>query len=775
MIRSLVSSRVHLSADSSNRRSSILHSSVSLIHWYYRSRRHCLYCAFREIAMTTQPKEPTMQTSAPPASLRIACLLPSATAICIALGLQEYLVGVTHECDMIVDALEDTTTSNSEQNHKIQVLTRNGLTVTSQGEIHQAVQDAAAAAAATTATCPIPSATAVQGPTQVSLDDLPGLYPILPDALRAARPTVIFTQDLCQVCAPTSNDVRYYLNLEKNGTANGASDSQQEDIELIALQPHTLDDVADTFVTIAKACGVAERGQALKEAWLEKFHTLQSTIQQARDDNSSNDSSPPSTLLLEWLDPPFDGGHWTIEMMKYACITRAGKDSEPTIFKSQAMTWDTVQNTLDPDVVVVGCCGFDLERNVRDVQAHAKDLQSLRAVQQNRLYACDGNKYMAQPSTFLLEGTVILAKCAYHNQPHVLSAIDALGFLSPEQEATAWKQVKLTSANKISSAPSFNQSKEANAVAGMIGDLEDLATVASGEGFAHLHDEACRQGERTYRDPETGYSVFTELAHKERGWCCGSGCRHCPYSHANVKDKAARIQQPAIMVRYDSSKTDDDVFALSHPRIKVLFFSGGKDSFLTIRALARQYQRAATGDSKFGLVLLTTFDSSTRNIAHQNVPIDQVVQQASHLNITLLGIPLRRASGEAYRDRIQRGLQVVSNMLPEGSQITTLVFGDLHLDHIKDWRDKTLVDLGYQLEYPLWKADYTTLMDDLETSKVPCIISASTVDSVEVGTPYTRDLYSKALSCNVDGFGERGEFHSLAKVWEVQRVTALGV
>jgi len=86
-----------------------------------------------------------------------------------------------------------------------------------------------------------------------------------------------------------------------------------------------------------------------------------------------------------------------------------------------------------------------------------------------------------------------------------------------------------------------------------------------------------------------------------------------------------------------------------------------------------------------------------------------------------------------------------------------------------------LIDLGYELEYPLWKADYAVLMDDLEQSQVPCSVTASTVDSVSVDTPFTRQLYNKASSLHLDGFGECGEFHSIAKVWQVSRAMALGL
>lgn len=46
-----------------------------------------------------------------------------------------------------------------------------------------------------------------------------------------------------------------------------------------------------------------------------------------------------------------------------------------------------------------------------------------------------------------------------------------------------------------------------------------------------LHEKACANGEYYYRDPESGYIVFTAIKHRKRGYCCKSGCRHCPYGY----------------------------------------------------------------------------------------------------------------------------------------------------------------------------------------------------------------------------------------------------
>lgn len=139
---------------------------------------------------------------------------------------------------------------------------------------------------------------------------------------------------------------------------------------------------------------------------------------------------------------------------------------------------------------------------------------------------------------------------------------------------------------------------------------EETHKITDIEDFFKLHQEACERGDTFYTDPVSGFLVFTEVAHKKRGKCCGSGCRHCPYNHVNVCDeqKLARIQQPAILCRGTSLKFSPD----SAAEIRVLFFSGGKDSFLTLRALAREMS-----DSAVGIVLLTTFDAPSRIIAHQ--------------------------------------------------------------------------------------------------------------------------------------------------------------
>lgn len=638
-----------------------------------------------------------MSRCSPAQSLRIACLLPSATDICVALGLADKIVGVTHECN--VHAVGAAANGS---NGSIETLTKDGLgeNVVEQGDIHKAI---------------------VEQQKQMLPESL---YPIDSSAFERAAPTVVLTQDLCSVCAPSTKDVEEIMC---------AGGEEPMNMTIVSLKPKSLDEVAESFVMVAAACGVPERGRDLRDQFLSDLKQLHQVVESSRDKTQPK----PSLLLLEWLEPAFDGGHWIPEMAKYACAREAlPKEVE----KSHAVSWSSIEEA-DPDVLVVACCGFDLQRNLRDTHKARSKFVNLSAFSSS-IYAADGNAFFACPGPNLVGGAAILARCAYQQQPQVLQAIDDFSFSSSSVSHSndAWERVNFT--------------------AGNVDDMEDCVS----HDFSTLHDKACLAGELTYIDPDSGYTVFTELAHKKRGKCCGSGCRHCPFSHENVKDKSSLIQQPALLHMGES-----ELFSISeNDELKVLFFSGGKDSFLTIRALVRQNE-----SSPFGLVLLTTFDAESRMIAHQDVHIDDVVRQARHLDITLLGIPMHRASRELYIDRIRRGLAVIQSKFH--SELVSVVFGDLHLDHIKAWREQELGKLGIALEYPLWKVPYSDLMDDLEKSRVTFKLSASTKDGVKVGTVYGREFFEECQKGDVDGFGECGEFHTIAQVWHVERSVALSL
>jgi ABC-type Fe3+-hydroxamate transport system substrate-binding protein/diphthamide synthase (EF-2-diphthine--ammonia ligase) len=711
------------------------------------------------------------QAKHPPESLRIACLIPSATDMCRALGLSQYVVGITHECELSPPAPDDS------GGPAVRILTEDKLPSTlSQGEIHEIVQEnsskhAAAAAAACQRT---------QGAAGDDVEMPPSLYPIDRRAFQEAAPTLVITQDLCNVCAPSSSSVEQALQSiqqqqEQQQQQHDSSTSRRRPT-IVSLSPHSLQDVLGNIETVAAACGVPQRGIRLRETLEGRLAHVRRIVQECQGEVAD----PTRVLLLEWLDPPFDGGHWIPDMMRYAGLdmvnagaattASAADDSSSAAWKkSSQLTWDRIEKS-DPDAVVVACCGFDLDRNHRDAVRAASNLVPLRASQQNNsVWAVHGDLYFARPGPYLVEGVVILALCAHYQQQeqeqegdsNVVQALRKLDWIDWTAIDSAYRRV--TFDDPASTSATSNEPP--------VTDVEDYATV---------HDRASANGESFYADPATGYQVFTEHAHRQRGKCCGSGCRHCPYGHENLKDKVGKIQQPAILT------DESDALALlspqRHSHSKVIFFSGGKDSFLAIRAVVKQAQELARSSPSpakgepFGLILLTTFDATSRMIAHQEMPVATAVRQAQHLGLMLVGVPMHRASSESYVDRVRRALDLLEGK--RGIRVSALVFGDLHLAHVVEWRKQNMPQLGpYRLEFPLYLESYESLLHDLHDSGIQCVVTASTVDAsvVQEGDTYNNDLRRRLADASMDVFGENGEFHTEAQVWTVPRNRALGL
>jgi ABC-type Fe3+-hydroxamate transport system substrate-binding protein/diphthamide synthase (EF-2-diphthine--ammonia ligase) len=731
-----------------------------------RKRLHAFEGDDMTDAATLDDDDDDEQPNQPPESLRIACLIPSATDICRALGLSPYVVGITHECEAPPPAPDDS------GGPTVRILTEDKLPGTlSQGEIHEIVQENSskhAAAAAAAAACQ-------RAQKEQDVVELPpSLYPIDRRAFQEAAPTVVITQDLCNVCAPSSSSVEQALqHIQQEQQEQHDSSPSRRRPTIVSLSPHSLQDVLENIETVAAACGVRPRGIRLRHTLQERLADVRRIVQQCQGETADE---PTRVLLLEWLDPPFDGGHWIPDMMRYAGLdmVRVGGaavtasavvDSSPAWKKSSQLTWEQIEES-DPDAVVVACCGFDLDRNHRDAVRAASNLAPLRASQHNNsVWAVHGDLYFARPGPYLVDGVVILALCAHHRQQgegdsNVAQALRALDWIDWTAIESAYRRVTFDDPTATS----------ASSTEPPVTDVEDYATA---------HDRACANRESFYADPDTGYQVFTERAHLQRGKCCGSGCRHCPYGHENLKDKVGKIQQPAILT--DNGDALSLLSPQRHSHSKVIFFSGGKDSFLAIRAVVKQAQELAlsAAPSKgepFGLILLTTFDATSRMIAHQEMPVATAVRQAQHLGLMLVGVPMHRASSESYVDRIRRALDLLEGR--HGIRVSALVFGDLHLAHVVEWRKQNMPQLGpYRLEFPLYLESYDSLLHDLHDSGIRCVVTASTVDAsvVQAGDTYNNDLRRRLADASMDVFGENGEFHTEAQVWTVPRNRALGL
>jgi iron complex transport system substrate-binding protein len=239
--------------------------------------------------------------------MRIASLLSSATEIVYELGLQEHLVAISHECDYPDDALRRPRASRIRFDPA-------GLT---SGEIDAEVRR-----------CMV---------------EYGSVYAIDVDALRDARPDLILTQAVCEVCAvPT-------------GSVTEVVDALPSKPVVLSLDAHTLDGILHTVGQVAAAAGDARRGE-------EAVARLRGRLDRVAEAVAGRPR--PRTLALEWLDPPFAPGHWIPEM-----IEAAGGDSllGKAGGRSVEIPWDEAEG-LDPARLLLVPCGYDLEQARADVE-----------------------------------------------------------------------------------------------------------------------------------------------------------------------------------------------------------------------------------------------------------------------------------------------------------------------------------------------------------------------------------------------------------------------
>lgn len=283
--------------------------------------------------------------------MKIVSFLPSATEMLYALGLEDQLSGVTHECDFPAAARDKT------------VVVRNTMDMTTltQQEIDQTVKKAV-----------------YEGKSLYAVDEV---------LLKSIAPDLILTQDLCQVCAPSGNEVsRLLQHLPKKP-------------EIVWLTPSCLDDIFENLLHVGRATG--------REAAATEYVTaLKNRVNRIRKQVSSL-KSHPRVFFMEWLSPPYCGGHWVGEMIDIAGgldpLAKKGMDSV-------RMPWESIV-AYAPEILILAPCGLDLEKTL--AQAHllkeCPGWERLPAVQNGRVYAVDANSYFARPGPRVVDGIALLA------------------------------------------------------------------------------------------------------------------------------------------------------------------------------------------------------------------------------------------------------------------------------------------------------------------------------------------------------------------------------
>jgi iron complex transport system substrate-binding protein len=276
--------------------------------------------------------------------VRIASLVPSATEMLFALGLGEQVVAVTHECDYPLEA--------AGKRHLTRSLVPEGL---SAGEIDAEVRRLTG-----------------EGRHLYELDEA---------ALAELDVDLIVTQAVCEVCAVSYDDVIT------------VADRLPTRPRVISLDPSNLAEVLAEVPRLGEAAGVAERAIALRDGLERRLEAVRRAVAGV---------TRPGVLALEWLDPPFIGGHWVPEMIEIAggedVLGIAGQ-------KSRTAEWDEIAAS-NPEVVVAMPCGWDARQARSEVDAHAAEVAAIGA---ERIWTVDAAASFSRPGPRLVEGTELLA------------------------------------------------------------------------------------------------------------------------------------------------------------------------------------------------------------------------------------------------------------------------------------------------------------------------------------------------------------------------------
>jgi len=283
---------------------------------------------------------------------KIISLLPAATEIVCALGLEHLLVGRSHECDYPASIINLPVCS-----------TAKFLPGSDSKEIDRQVKEI--------------------------LSESLSIYTIDRDLIKSLAPDVIITQAQCEVCAVSLKDVEQVLK-----------DLLEKDCRIISLQPNGLDDVYKDIQVIADQLGVENAGAELLELSEERINIIRHKLKFI--------TEKPTVACIEWLSPLMIAGNWTPEIIEIGggipVLTVAGKHSSYINFQD-------ILNA-DPDIIVIMPCGFSIQRTLQEIGL-LLDLPGwagLKAVKAQRVFIVDGNQYFNRSGPRMTDSIEIMAE-----------------------------------------------------------------------------------------------------------------------------------------------------------------------------------------------------------------------------------------------------------------------------------------------------------------------------------------------------------------------------
>jgi iron complex transport system substrate-binding protein len=277
--------------------------------------------------------------------------VPAATEVLFALGLGDHVVGVTHECDWPPEAAERPQVTAS---------------LVESAELTSAEVDRSVATAA--------------------VDGNP-LYAIDAEVWAEIDADVVVAQELCEVCAVSADQL------------DEITSARSLDIDVVGYSPSTLHQVLACIVGLGVRFGAEAAADEVAAGMRARLDRVRAALREVE--------SYPRVFVSEWLDPPFAAGHWVPDMVSLAGgMEVAGISGEP----SHRMRWTDV-TALEPDVVVLAPCGFDLDRTLTEIVTLdlSSNLLGTRARQESRVFAVDANAHFSRPGPRLADGVELLA------------------------------------------------------------------------------------------------------------------------------------------------------------------------------------------------------------------------------------------------------------------------------------------------------------------------------------------------------------------------------
>jgi iron complex transport system substrate-binding protein len=283
---------------------------------------------------------------------KIVSLLPSATEIVCALGLEKNLVGRSHECDYPASVKQ--------------------LPVCSEANFPDNL-----------------SSSAIDVKVKEILADALSIYKVNRELIKQLAPDIVITQARCEVCAVSLKDVEEALEnyLDKQA-------------RIVSLQPNGLDDIFNDITTIAGALNVSDAGNALLEDLQERVDIIRHKLK--------FNENKPAVACIEWLEPLMLSGNWVPELVSIAggisILTEQGKHS-------LYVQWEDIC-LIDPDVLVIMPCGFPIQRTLKEIDLllQMPGFGEIKAVKNNRVYIADGNQYFNRPGPRIVDSIEILAE-----------------------------------------------------------------------------------------------------------------------------------------------------------------------------------------------------------------------------------------------------------------------------------------------------------------------------------------------------------------------------